>query len=201
MVRATVVIGPADGPLTSQHTQDRRRSPDSFSRLPDRSRQLLDHAIQADSLLCVPCEHLTDHRRFFVVDTDLPVTAVLLRGVGVSVGRGRRGQFATARPMQTTASASFQDLGTLVFGACSPDLKWPLVVRRVVDRPLAEQDLDPVPLQLLEEQDLIRVAARQTVGSNPPPPFEATFSCMISKLVQSWTVEPRPAVAIIGVGG
>jgi hypothetical protein len=62
--------------------------------------------------------------------------------------------------MQATTATALQDLGPFVFGNRPLNLQQELVVRRVVDRTLAEMDLHSRLLQLLQQQDLVGVAAR-----------------------------------------
>jgi hypothetical protein len=105
-----------------------------------------------------------DHGSLVRVDLNLAVPAVLARRVVIAVRDGRGGQLAPTRLVQPTPATALQDLGPFVFGDRPLDLQQQLVVRRVVDRPLAEVDLDSRLLQLLQQQHLIGIGGRTAPG-------------------------------------
>jgi hypothetical protein len=71
---------------------------------------------------------------------------------------------AVARLLQLAAAEALAEDGALVFGDGALDLQQELVVRVVRDRVLQEHHLGAGAAELLQEQDLVGVLARQPVG-------------------------------------
>ena len=69
----------------------------------------------------------------------------------------------------------------------------------VEQRSIEIVDLDAMPEQLVGDQNLIRVAARQPVGGQAPDVFEHAGFGGIAQCVQTRAVEASPGVAVIDI--
>lgn len=120
--------------------------------------------------------------------------------------------------MPFPASAALQDFGALVLGNHALDLQQELVLRRLTDFSIEEDDLDPSPQELLQQQHLMGVVARQAIGTmdveliDPPSshyiaePFQrgthqgGAAGAIVDKL-QFWSeLEPTPGDAGVQIG-
>ena len=94
----------------------------------------------------------------------MPGHGVLARHVAVAVGGAAGEVVAVAGLLELAAAEALAEDGALVLGDGALDLQQELVVRVVGDRALQEHDLAAGLAELLQEQDLVGVLARQPVG-------------------------------------
>src|SRR5215207_1256860 len=91
--------------------------------------------------------------------------AISLADIAITIGRARQhADRALARGVALAAPAALQDLGPLVLGHHALDLQQQIVLRREADWSIEEDDLNPSPVELVNQQHLIGVAPRQPVG-------------------------------------
>src|SRR3954469_24891933 len=91
--------------------------------------------------------------------------AISLGDIAIAIGRARQHADRTlARGVALAAPAALQDLGPLVLGHHALDLQQQIVLWREADRSIEEDDLNPSPVELVNQQHLIGVAPRQSVG-------------------------------------
>src|SRR3954470_13184099 len=82
--------------------------------------------------------------------------SVSLADIAVAIGCARQNaDRALARGVALAAPAALQDLGPLVLGHHALDLQQQIVLRREADRSIKEDDLDPSPVELVNQQHLI----------------------------------------------
>jgi|ERR1700678_32578 hypothetical protein len=97
--------------------------------------------------------------------------------VAISKGRPAKCTYCSGLGrVATTAAATFKDLGALVFSDHALDLKKQIVLCRAPYRPIEEHDLSAATSEFLNEQNLVRIATRQTVGSKDIDPIDAAIS-------------------------
>jgi hypothetical protein len=70
-------------------------------------------------------------------------------------------------------------------------------MRIAAHRPVEEIHHRPVLLQLLDEQDLMHVVARQPIRRGDQDPVQTRARRGVAQAVQAWTLEARAAVAIV----
>ena len=169
----------------AQDRPDRRRAPVRRSG-PGRHALLGERPGDLDdrlALLDVAVEDLPDDRRFELVDLEERVGVLGLLDIPVAVGRvGEHRHRAGSRAMQLPATAPLGDLRALVLGDHPLELAQQLVLRRA--RPLGllgEHDLDPAARELLEQQHLVGVAAREPVRRMTQHHLEAPLERPVAK--------------------
>src|SRR5687767_10926568 len=87
--------------------------------------------------------------------------------------------------MQLPATAPLGDLRALVLGDHPPELAQQLVLRRAGPLGLlGEHDLDPAAGELLEQQHLVGVAAREPVRRMAEDDLEASLERAVAKPLQ-----------------
>ena len=86
------------------------------------------------------------------------------------------------------------------YSAIGPlDLEQELVVRVVGDRPLDELDVAGGLAELLQQEDLVGVAAGQPVGAVDADDVELALAGGVAEAVEGRAVEPRAGVALVDV--
>jgi hypothetical protein len=93
--------------------------------------------------------------------------------VTVSVGRAaQRAHRPGARGVPTAAAATLENLGALVLGDHPLYLQQQVVLRRSPNGPIQKHQFGSGPAKLLDQQNLIGVAARQPAGLASPEMVE-----------------------------
>ena len=87
--------------------------------------------------------------------------------------------------MAPPAPAPLQDLGALVLGDHPLDLEQEVVLGAGTDRSVDEHHLGTGPSELLDQQDLVGVAARQAVGSEDVDAVDQTARHPVAQPLQS----------------
>src|SRR3954452_16760881 len=153
----------------------------------------------ADAVTADPAEDQADDRGLLLVDLVARApAAVPLADVAVAVGRPRQdADRALARRVPLAASAALEDLGPLVLGHHALDLEQQVVLRREADRPVEEDDLDPGAAQLVDQEDLVGVAARQPVGRVDVDTIERAGGGRVAQALEGRADERGPAVALV----
>src|SRR4051794_28718812 len=153
----------------------------------------------ADAVTADPAEDQPDDPGLLLVDLVARApAAVPLADVAVAVGRPREdADRALARRVPLAASAAFEDLGPLVLGHHALDLEQQVVLRREADRPVEEDDLDPGAAQLVHQEDLVGVAARQPVGRVDVDAIERAGGGRVAQALEGRADERGPAVALV----
>ena len=100
---------------------------------------------------------------------------------------------------ELAAAESLAEHRPLVLGDGPRDLEQPLVVRAVGDRPRNELDVAAGPTTLLQQTDLIRVAAGPTAGAVDRDGVALALALPrgVAEPVACGAVEPRPGVPFI----
>src|SRR5215204_6831866 len=99
--------------------------------------------------------------------------------------------------MPLAASATFQDLGPLVLGHHALNLQQQIVLRREADRSIEKDDLDPSPVELVDQQHLIGVAPRQSVGGVDVQAIEVAGRNGIAQTLERGPHQGGSAVAVV----
>jgi hypothetical protein len=111
-----------------------------------------------------PIEH-AHHLGLGLVDLQVGRDAVAGRDVAVAVGGLAGDPVAGAGLLQLTAAEALAEDRPLVLGDGPLDLQQKLVAGVVGDRPVDEGDVAAGAAELLQQEDLVGVAAGQAVGA------------------------------------
>src|SRR5690349_1115012 len=153
----------------------------------------------ADAVTADPAEDQADDRGLLLVDLVARApAAVPLADVAVAVRRPRQdADRALARRVALAASAALEDLGPLVLGHHALDLEQQVVLRREADRTVEEDDLDPGAAELVDQEDLVGVAARQPVGRVDVDTIERSGGGRVAQPFEGRADERGPAEALV----
>ena len=125
--------------------------------------------------------------------------AVPLADIAVAIGRARQhADRALACGVALAAPAALQDLGPLVLGHHALDLQQQIVLRREADRPIEEDDLNPRPVELVNQQHLISVAPRQSVRGVDVQAIKVAGRHGITQTLEGGPHQGGSAVALVG---
>jgi hypothetical protein len=142
--------------------------------LPDNARLLLDDLVTGDPAAIV-LAHVT----------------ITIRGPGEHVERTSFGGMSLA------AATTLQDLRALILRQHALHLKQQVVLRRGANLAVEKDDLDAGTAQLINQQNLIGVAARQAVGRMNVEPIKRAGRRQITQPLQRWADQGGAAVAVI----
>src|SRR5262249_45482771 len=106
-------------------------------------------------------------------------------------------EFAATRFLQSSTSCTLKDLSALVFGDHPLHLCKQLTLRRIAEGISQKNHLHIELLELLDEQPLMGIFARETVRFQNDDGIEFAALCATSQPIQCRTVEPRAAKTII----
>src|SRR5215210_3239576 len=124
--------------------------------------------------------------------------SVSLADIAVAIGRARQNaDRALARGVALAAPAALQDLGPLVLGHHALDLQQQIVLRREADRSIEEDDLDPSPVELVDQQHLISVAPRQSVRGVDVQAIKVAGRYGITQTLERGPHQGGSAVAVV----
>ena len=117
----------------------------------------------------------------------------------VAIGRARQhADRALACGVALAAPAALQDLGPLVLGYHALNLQQQIVLRREADRPIEEDDLNPRPVELVNQQHLISVAPRQSVRGVDVQAIKVAGRHGITQTLERGPHQGGSAVALVG---
>jgi hypothetical protein len=132
-----------------------------------------------------------------VIDHEMAGHGIVARHVAVAV----RGAATEVMPvtclLQLAAAEALAQHGALVLGDGALDLQQQLVIRVIRDRVLQERHLAARPAELLEQQDLIGVAPRQTVGAQHRDEVDSAVADRVAQGVEAGSVEAGATVALV----
>jgi hypothetical protein len=132
-----------------------------------------------------------------LVDDKVAGHGVVARHVAVAIGGAAAKILAIARLLQLAAPEALAEDGALVFGDGTLDLQQERIVGIVRDRVLQERHLDAGAAELLQQQDLVGVFARQPVRRQHGDDRDGTVAHGIAQRIQAGSVEPAAAVALV----
>ena len=112
----------------------------------------------------VPGKHVSDHRCLRVVHYQVRRAAVLTGDAAVTVGDAVPEDLPLPGTIELPPSIAFSDLGPLVFGDRPLDLQQQQRVRIVSRWLLKEDHRDTETLELLQNENQVRILPGQTVG-------------------------------------
>jgi hypothetical protein len=99
--------------------------------------------------------------------------------------------------MATATPATFQDLGAFIFGDHALDLEQKIILRRAADRAVQESDFSASATKLVDQKNLMGVAARQPIRSMDINTFDMAARDRIPQPLQRRTRQDRTAIAFI----
>jgi hypothetical protein len=98
-------------------------------------------------------------------------------------------ELATADPLE--------DFGPLVLGHHPLHLQQQVVLRRLSDLVVEEDDLDVAPPEFIDEEHLVHIGPGQTVGRMHVEPVEDSGRRLIAQPLQGRADQRRAAVAVV----
>ena len=137
------------------------------------------------------------HLGLGVIDDQVARHGVASRHVAVAVGRLGAEQVAVAGLLELAAAEALGEHRALVLGDGALDLQQQLVARVLGDGTVEEGDLDAGAAELLEQQHLVGVAARQAVGREHRDDLDRGVARRVAQAVEARAIEPRAAVAVV----
>jgi hypothetical protein len=99
--------------------------------------------------------------------------------------------------MALPAAASLQYLGTLIFCHHPLDLEHQVLFGSSADIVVEENDLDALPLKLLDQEHLVWIVAGETIRRVNIQAVKATSSGLVPKAFQGRTEQRAAAVALV----
>ncbi|HMB03195.1 MAG TPA: hypothetical protein VKP69_05560 [Isosphaeraceae bacterium] len=173
--------------------------PLAVARPPGPGGQPLDDLANGHPLVDQPAVEHSHHRGLVLVDLQVPRDTVPLGHVAVAVGALAGAPLSGPGLLQLPAAEPLGEDGPLVLGDRALDLEQELVVRVVGDRPLDELDLAGGPAEFLQQEDLVGVAAGQSVGAVDAEDVELALAGGVAETVECGAVEPRARIALVDV--
>src|SRR4051795_351010 len=167
-------------------------SRDSFT--VELSRDLPD----AESLHCVHLINVSHYTGFGFINDVGGGRLVGFTNIAVSIRSvAHDTHFAQLRSMSLTAPGTFQDLCAFIFRDHALKLNQELIFRAVALWRLHEPGLDSMAGELLDQQNLVRVLATQSVWRIREHNLDLSFGGEITHTLQAWPLQRRSAVAFI----
>ena len=159
--------------------------------------QALEDLSDGHLLVDEPAVEGAHHLGLALVHHEVAGHGILTRHVAVAVRGTAALVMAIARPLQLAATEALAEDGALVFSDGTLDLQQKLIVGVVRDRVLQERHLDARAAELLQQQDLVGVSARQPVGGQHGDDPDGTVVHGVAQSVEPGSVEPAAAVALV----
>ena len=195
------VDGPPGIGRVEQHRMDHGPAP---VRLAGRARdagrvQPPAHRGERQAFVPYPGEDLADHPGGVLVDLVARLPAAgLARDVAVAEGRaGQHADGARLGPVPLAAPAALQHLGPLVFREHPLQLQQQVVLGRVPDRPVEEHHRRTGASELLQQQDLVGVAAGEAVRRVDVEGVDARQGDQVAQALQGGADQAGAAVAVV----
>jgi hypothetical protein len=118
--------------------------------------------------------------------------------VAVAVGRVSPGEHQPGPELRLPAAAhALGDQRPLVFRHRPPDLQQELVVGILTHGAVEELHLAAVPLQFLQQQDLVHVVAGQAIRRGDQYPVHARQGNLIAEPVQPRAFQAGPTITVV----
>ena len=198
---SATVCGLTDVGRVAQDRPDRRRSPvrrsgsGRHALLGERPADLDDRLAPLD----VAVEDLPNDWRFELVDLVERVGVFGPLHIPVAVRRAREHRHrAGPGAVQLPPAAALRDLRSLVLGNHPLELTQQLVLRRARSLGLlGEHDLDPAARELLKQQHLVGVPARQPVRRMTQHDLEAPVECPVAELLERGSLHVRAREPVV----
>ena len=133
----------------------------------------------------------------WLVDSDVAGHGVAPRDITVSIRRASGDVVAVAGFLQLAAAEPLAEHRALIFGNRALDLQQELVVGVVRDRVLQKHHLGACATELLEQQHLVGILARQAVRGQHDQRAYGTVAHGVAQRVEAGPVEPAAAVTFI----
>lgn len=157
-------------------------------------RDLADRLATVD----VGAEDLAHDLGLGLEDLDPGRSALVGHDAAVAVGHLPEADLAGAGAVEFAAAVALGDLRALVFGDHALHLHQQRGLRVLAERRAFEEPhLALKPLQLLEDQHLVGVGAREPIGAQAQHAVEHAGLGGVTQPVERRTVEPRARVAIV----
>ena len=198
---AAAVDGPPGVGRVEQHGVDHGPAPMRHTgRARDAGRvEPSAHRGQRQAFVSYPGKDLADHPGGVLVDLVARVpTAGLACDVAVAEGRaGQHAHGARLGTMPLAAPAALQHLGPLVLREHPLQLQQQAVLRRVPDRPVEEHHFRTSASELLEQEDLVGVAAGQAVRRVDVEGVDGGQGDQVAQVLQGGADQAGAAVAVV----
>src|SRR3954453_9559108 len=154
---------------------------------------------ERQALVPDPGEDLADNPGCVLIDL-IPggPSARLTRDIAVAERRAGEDADGTALgPVALAAPTALEHLGPLVFGKHALELQQQAVLRRVSDRAIEEDDLCTGAGELLEQEDLMRVAAGEAVWGVDVDNIDRRQGHEVTQSLQGRSDQTGAAVAVV----
>src|SRR5215211_6818612 len=196
---AAVVVDGADVGLVAQQATDRRDAPDRLAgRRGDRAVvQVVGDLAHRPLVLDVGAEDLAHDPGLGFEDLH-PRRPAVGHDASEAVGHLPEADLAGAGAVELAAPVALGDLGALVFGDHALHLDQQRGLRVGAQRrSLQEAHRHAEALELLEDQHLVGVCARESIGAQAHDPLEHAGLGGVAQPVERGAVEPRARVAVV----
>ena len=170
------------------------------ARVPGSKVQPLEDLADGHPLLDQPAVEHAHERSFVLVDFEPPAGPVAARDVAVAVGRTSADEPAGPRLLQFAAAEALAQQRPLVFGHCPLDLQEKLVAGIIGDGVVEERHRAAGTAELLEDQGLIGILAREAVRAEHRDDIDLGVADGVPQGVEPGPVEPGAAVAFVAEG-
>ena len=185
----------------AQHPPHRRAVPDGLAgpgrdtARRQRPRDLGDRLVP----LAVAAEDLPHDLRLGRIDLEVAVSVVCLAQVAVAEGCANEHRLrALTRAVELPAPGALPDLRPLVFSDHPLELAQQLVLGRAGALAFAEKDdLDAGAVELLQEQHLVGVAAREAVGAVAEQDLKAALGGAVAQALERRPQQHRAGEALV----
>jgi len=161
--------------------------------------QPLDDLAHGHPFVDQPAVEHPHHRGLVLVDLQVPRDAVSLGHVAVAIGALAGTPLPSPGLLQLAAAEPLGGDGPLVLGDGPLDLEQELIVRVVGEGSVDELDVAGSLAELLQQEDLVGVAAGQPVGAVDAEDVELALAGGVAEAVERRTIEPRARVALVNV--
>jgi hypothetical protein len=168
------------------------------ARPPGAGGEPLEDLSDRHSLIDQPAVQLAHHLGLGVIDDQVRGYAVPPGNVAIAVGRLAADPLPGARLLKLAAAEALAEEGALVLGDGALDLEQELVVGVVRDGVVDEEDLAGGLAQLLQQEHLVGVAAREAVRAVHGDDGEGAFPRGVAEAIQCGPIEARAGVALVG---
>jgi hypothetical protein len=145
-------------------------------------------------------ENALHHHCFCRIDLQVAGAGRTSGDAPVTIRHQAMDNLTSTSPEKPSAAVAFGYFGALILGDHTLHLNQQRCFRIIVKRgSIHIVDLDAMPGQLIGDQDLIRVAARQTVRRQAPDVLDQASFGSIAESVQTRPVKTRSRVAIVRI--
>ena len=148
----------------------------------------------------IPGEDLLHHRGLDRVEPHPARIAGAFRVEDIAIGRASPGQQLPAAQLGLApAPHAVGDQVALILGHGSPDLEQQLVMRIIAHRPIQKHNLAAALGEFVDQQHLMDIVARQTIGCGDQYLLEGGKGGVVAQAIQARAIELGAAIAIIAI--